>query len=102
MLRLIASELKEHAPFTAFGAITGIAIMAIVVVANVSSGISQTIFYTLHPLHIVFSALATTAMYRKHGSRRVWAVLLVGYFGSSGVATLRDAVLPDRGGTLLD
>ncbi len=102
MLRLIVSELKEHALFTAFGAITGIAIMAIVVVANVSSSISQSIFFTLHPLHVVFSALATTAMYRKYGSRRVWAVLLVGYFGSIGIATLSDAVLPYLGGTLLN
>ncbi len=101
MLRLITNELKEHAPFTAFGAITGIAVMAIVVVADVSSGISQTIFYTLHPLHIVLSALATTAMYRKYGSRRVWAVLLVGYFGSIGIATLSDAVIPYLGGVLL-
>jgi hypothetical protein len=102
MLRLIASELKEHAPFTAFGAITGVIIMVLIVLADVSSGVSQTIFYTLHPLHVVFSALATTAMYRKYGSRRVWAVLLVGYFGSIGVATLSDAVLPYLGGTLLD
>jgi hypothetical protein len=102
MLRLIVSELKEHAPFTAFGAITGIAIMAIVVVAKVSPSISQSIFFTMHPLHVVFSALATTAMYRKYGSRRVWAVLLVGYFGSIGIATLSDAVLPYLGGTLLN
>ena len=102
MLRLIASELKEHVPFTVFGAITGIVIMVIIVLANVSSGVSQTIFYTLHPLHVVFSALATTAMYRKYGSRRVWAVLLVGYFGSIGIATLSDAVLPYLGGTLLN
>ena len=102
MLRLIASELKEHAPFTAFGAITGIIIMVIIVLANVSPGVSQTIFFTLHPLHVVFSAMATTAMYRKHGSRRVWAVLLVGYFGSIGIATLSDAVLPYLGGTLLN
>ena len=102
MLRLIISELREHAPFTAFGAITGIAIMAIVVVANVSSGVSQSVFYILHPLHIVFSALATTAMYRKYGSRRVWAVILVGYFGSIGIATLSDAVIPYLGGALLD
>lgn len=102
MLRLIASELKEHAPFTAFGAITGVIIMVLIVLADVSSGVSQTIFFTLHPLHVVFSAMATTAMYKKYGSRRVWAVLLVGYFGSIGIATLSDAVLPYLGGTLLN
>lgn len=101
MLRLIANELREHAPFTAFGAITGVIIMVIIVVADVSPGVSQTIFFTLHPLHVVLSAAATTAMYRKYGSHRVWAVLLVGYFGSIGVATVSDALLPYLGGTLL-
>ncbi len=102
MLRLIASELKEHASFTAFGAITGIIIMVLIVSTKVSSGVSLSIFFTLHPLPVVFSALATTAMYRKYGSRRVWAVILVGYFGSIGIATLSDAVLPYLGGVLLD
>ena len=102
MLRLIANELREHASFTAFGAVTGVIIMVIIVVADVSSGVSQTIFFTLHPLHVFLSAVATTAMYRKHSSsRRVWAVLLVGYFGSIGVATVSDALLPYLGGTLL-
>ncbi|MDP6142180.1 MAG: hypothetical protein QGF23_01905 [Dehalococcoidales bacterium] len=102
MLRLIASELKEHAPFTAFGAITGAIIMVFIVLVDVSSEASQTIFHALHPLHVVFSSLATTAMYRKHSSRRVWVVLVVGYFGSIGVATLSDVLLPYLGGTLLD
>tara|TARA_B100000315_G_C14416949_1_gene513678 strand:+ start:61 stop:678 length:618 start_codon:yes stop_codon:yes gene_type:complete len=102
MLRLIVSELREHAPFTAFGAITGIIVMVTIVLANVSSGISEAIFLTLHPLHVVLSALATTAMYRKHGSRRVWAILLVGYFGSIGVATLSDVAVPYLGGTFLN
>lgn len=101
MLRLITNELREHAPFTAFGAITGIAIMAVMVLADVSSGVSQTIFFTLHPLHVVLSAVATTAMYRKYSSRRVWVVLLVGYFGSIGVATVSDVLFPYLGGVLL-
>ncbi len=101
MLRLITSELKEHAPFTAFGAITGIAIMAIVVLADVSSGVSQTMFFILHPLHVVLSAVATTAMYRKYGSGRLWMALMVGYLGSIGIATTSDALIPYLGGTLL-
>ena len=102
MIRLIASELKEHAPFTACGAITGVIIMLIMVLANISSGVSQVIFFTLHPLHVVFSAMATIAIYTKYGSRRVWAVLLVGYFGSIGIATLSDVLIPYLGGTLLN
>ncbi len=101
MFRRIASELREHAPFTAFGAVTGIVIMVLVVLANVSTGASQTIFFGLHPAHVVLSALVTSAMYRKYSKGRIWAVLLVGYAGSVGIATISDAIVPYLGGTLL-
>jgi len=101
MFRRIASELREHAPFTAFGAVTGIVIMVLVVLANVSTGVSQTIFFGLHPAHVVLSALVTSAMYRKYSKGRIWAVFLVGYAGSVGIATISDAIVPYLGGTLL-
>ncbi len=102
MLRQIVSELTEHAPFTAIGTASGIIIIAIIVFGNVSAQISQTAFYTLHPLHVVLSAIATTAMYRKYSKGKVWAAILIGYFGSIGIATLSDAVIPYLGGVLLN
>lgn len=102
MLRRIASELKEHAPFTAIGAVTGIIIMVIIVFADVSSPISQATFYTLHPLHVVLSALVTTAMYMKYRKGKLWAAILIGYAGSVGIATLSDAVIPFLEGTTLN
>ncbi len=101
MLRRIANELREHTLFTALGAVTGVIIMAIIVFGNVPHQVSQTAFYTLHPLHIVFSALATTAMYKKYGNGKIWAAILIGYIGSIGIATLSDAVTPYLGGALL-
>ena len=101
MLRRIANELREHAPFTIFGAVTGVIIMVIIVFGNVPSQVSQTAFYTLHPLHVILSALATTAMYRKYSNGKIWAAILVGYFGSIGIATLSDAIIPYLGGALL-
>jgi len=101
MLRRIASELAHHVPFTAFGAITGIIIIVIIVFGNVPPSISQTTFYTLHPVHVVLSALVTTAMYKKYGNAKMWAAVLIGYFGSIGIATISDAVIPYLGGTLL-
>lgn len=101
MLKRIASELKEHAPFTALGAVSGIAIIALIVFANVPSQISRLIFYSLHPAHVVLSALVTTAMYRKYGNRKIWTAILIGYFGSIGVTTLSDALMPYLGGALL-
>ena len=100
MLRQIASELKNHAPFTAFGAVTGVIIMVIVVFGNIPPSISQTTFYILHPLHVILSALVTTAMYKKNSNGKIWAAVLIGYFGSIGIATISDAVIPYLGGLL--
>jgi len=83
------------------GAITGIIIMVIIVFGNVPASISQTSFYTLHPAHVVLSALATTAMYKKYSNGKIWAAVLIGYFGSIGIATISDAVIPYLGGALL-
>jgi len=101
MVRRIANELKSHALFTSFGAITGIIIMAIMVLGNVPSGISHTLFYILHPVHVVLSAIVTTAMYKRHSKGKVWAVILIGYVGSISIATLSDVVIPYLGGVLL-
>lgn len=102
MIRQIANELKRHAPFTFFGAITGIILMAIIVLANVPPQTSRTLFYILHPFHVVLSALVTTAMYKQHSKGKVWAVILIGYVGSIGIATLSDAIIPYLGGVLLN
>jgi hypothetical protein len=101
MLRRILSELKAHAPFTAIGAVTGIIVMAIILITDLSSSTSEAIFYTLHPLHVVLSALVTTAMYRRYSRGRLWAAILIGYFGSVGIATLSDAVIPFVEGSAL-
>ena len=102
MLKQISKELRRHIPFTMFGAITGIIIMIIMVFFHTSKGISNAIFYTLHPLHVVLSALATTAMYKLHGKGKLWVAILIGYTGSIGIATLSDAIIPYLGGGLLN
>jgi hypothetical protein len=101
MLKRIAQELRRHAPFTALGALTGIIIMVIIVFGNIPTQISQTAFYTLHPIHVVLSALVTTAMYTKYRKAKIWAVVLIGWTGSIGIATMSDALVPYLGGTLL-
>jgi hypothetical protein len=105
MLKLIVSELKHHAPFTALGAVSGIVIMLIILFGNMLPQVSQvsyTVFYILHPLHITLSAIVTTAMYKKYGNGKIWVILLIGYFGSIGIGTLSDSVIPYLGEILLD
>jgi len=101
MLKRIAIELRSHVPFTAGGAATGIIFMVIIVLGNVPASISQTAFYTLHPIHVILSAMVTTAMYRRYGGK-IWAAILIGYIGSIGIATLSDAVIPYLGAALLN
>ena len=104
MLRHIIDELRVHIPFTVLGAVIGIAIMLIIVSLNALprvSQVSETVFYVLHPSHVVLSALVTTAIYKKHGNGKIWAIILVGYCGSIGIATLSDSIIPYLGETLL-
>ena len=107
MLKLIAHELKHHAPFTALGAVTGIVVMVAIVFGNALPlvlPVSHTVFYILHPLHVALSAVVTTAMYKTHsqGQSKLWAIILIGYFGSIGIGTLSDSVIPYLGEVLLD
>lgn len=102
MFRRIVTELKEHLPFTAFGAITGIIIMVILVLGRVPSQVSHTVFYTLHPIHVILSALVTTAMYRRYSRGKIWAPVIIGYCGSIGIATISDAIIPYLEGVSLN
>ena len=101
MLRRIVKELRVHAPYTALGAVSGIVIMMIIVYGNVPSRASYIAFYSLHPIHVLLSALATTAMYARYKKCKLWQALLIGWTGSIGIATLSDVVVPYLGGSLL-
>jgi len=110
-IKHISKELKRHIPFTSFGALTGILI--IFVSLRMPKNISYNIFYVLHPIHVVLSALVTASIYKLHTcghfNKRcikcqcnLWILLLIGYAGSIGIATLSDSVIPFLGETLLN
>jgi hypothetical protein len=104
MFRRVISELREHIPFTTFGAIIGIVIMLIIVLTDTLHHVSQisySVFYVLHPTHVILSAIVTTALFKKHGRSNIWATILVGYVGSIGIATLSDSLIPYLGESLL-
>ena len=106
MLKTILAELRIHAPFTIFGALSGIALMW--AFRNMPEAMAHRAFYIFHPLHVVLSALVTSSMYQRykcHDPRlkcNLFTLLLVGYFGSVGIATLSDSIIPFLGETLLD
>lgn len=111
MVTQIARELKTHAPFTAFGALTGIVLMGLC--QALPYDLSYGAFYLLHPIHVLLSALVTAAMYRLHTCQRIsgnciqgrcnlWRLLVIGYVGSVGIATLSDSVIPYLGEVMLN
>jgi len=105
-MRQILRELKNHAPFTAFGAITGIVLIVVIILFNVLSQVtrvSSIIFYILHPAHVVLSAIATTAMYKLNRTdfKLLWGII-IGYTGSIVIATLSDSLIPYLGELLLN
>jgi len=106
MLKQIGKELKNHAPFTSFGAFTGIMVMALFY--QLPSHTSFTIFYILHPVHVLLSALVTSSIFEihKHKSMKdgyiLPALLVIGYTGSIGIATVSDSIIPFLGEILLN
>jgi len=62
----------------------------------------ETLFWALHPSHVFFSALVTTAMYRRHTQGKIFMTLAIGYFGSVGIGTLSDCIIPYIGEILLE
>lgn len=100
LLKQIAYELKRHAPFTAFGALSGVILMGIMILVGLSYETPHIIFHVLHPLHIVLSALVTTAMYRRYRGGVAMAVG-IGFVGSIAICSTSDIVFPYIGGVLL-
>jgi hypothetical protein len=99
-LRLILTELKNHAPFTLFGASTGMVCMLLF--RNTGPDVNLRLFQVFHPGHVILSALVTASMYELYeGKAGIVKILLVGYFGSIGIATLSDCVLPFFGESLM-
>lgn len=101
-LQTIIKELRIHAPFTSIGTATGIVLMMIIIKSGMSRETSAVFFWALHPIHVFLSALVTAGMYRLHGNKGFWKTMAIGYFGSIGIATLSDSIIPFIGEILLD
>lgn len=99
-LRQISFELKEHIPFTALGAVSGVIFMLLF--RNLGQSASHFLFAVFHPTHVLIGAMVTSAMFRLHRRKTNFIiVLLVGYIGSVGIATLSDSIIPYLGEELL-
>jgi len=102
MLPKIIKELEEHIPFTIIGSILGVILMFFIY--NIPKNISYNIFYTLHPLHVLLSAIVTSSIYIIYSKKdfKLWKLILIGYIGSVGIATLSDSIIPYLGEIMLN
>lgn len=99
-LNAVFVELRSHAPFTLFGAVTGV--LAMLLFAGAAPQVSHRLFQVFHPTHVVLSAIVTASLFRLHETKRGFlVVLVVGYVGAIGVSTLSDSVLPFFGESIL-
>lgn len=107
----IIIELKHHSPFTAIGAVSGIIVMLLF--QNIQKEYALNIFYILHPLHVFLSALVTASIFKLHtcgkfdkkclqGKCNFIVLLIIGYIGSIGIATLSDCIIPYLSEAMLD
>ncbi|MDD2302706.1 MAG: hypothetical protein PHG30_09105 [Eubacteriales bacterium] len=102
MFKTVLYELRAHAPFTLMGTLTGMIILWISLTGQLSRSTFETLFWVLHPAHVFLSALVTTAMYRCHSQGKIITTLAIGYFGSIGIGTLSDCIIPYIGEILLE
>ncbi|MHC4917213.1 MAG: hypothetical protein ACYTGB_17165 [Planctomycetota bacterium] len=119
--RALRGEFLEHFPFTVLSVAVGLIMLGLLTFVAVLlappgggaggehvaaavhpsfSSAAAVLFHVFHPLHMLFSAIATTAMFWRH-ERRVFKALLVGAVGSIGICGLSDIILPYTAGLLI-
>ncbi len=96
-------ELLEHAPFSVSAVAIGLVIAGVICYlspANVEAGhhhdgetVHFGLFHLLHPVHMFFSAAATTAMFWRYDRTAIKAII-VGLIGAVGVCGLSDIGVP--------
>lgn len=102
----VIGELKDHLPFTVISSIVAmvlVGIMTAVVFAlndDVVAQGSRKLFHIFHPIHILFSATATSAMFWRH-EKKVAKAVLVGVLGSILICGISDAIIPFYSGYFL-
>lgn len=99
-VKIVGQELWSHSPFTLLGAAVGLLFMYLF--KDISKENALRLFAVFHPLHVVLSAMVTAALFKLHRKASSFILILViGYVGSIGVATLSDCILPYLGQSIL-
>jgi len=104
----VLAEVTEHLPYTIASSAVGMTLVGLLTgLAHLAqrqamlTAIAGDFFHLFHPLHLLFSAITTTAMFWRH-DRRFGRALLVGFFGTVIPCGLSDYYFPYLGGQLLN
>jgi hypothetical protein len=121
-LKEIAHEFKHHFPFTVFSAAAGIIIVSIIFVILTSIPVideengtveeqdhdhgesfahsTHQLFHVFHPMHCLFSASATTAMFWRYDKKLIKSIL-IGLIGSLAICGISDIFMPYLSSSLI-
>ncbi len=102
----VKEELRIHFPYSIFSALVAIGFAALFSEVFLQGNTQQVIeassglFHILHPTHLLFSAIAISAMFWTH-EKKLWKAVLVGIFATVPVCSIGDILIPYLGGLLL-
>jgi len=102
----VVDELREHLPYSIFSVAIGMMFLGILTFISGIFGTgdisdpSKELFHIFHPVHLLFSATATTAMFWRHDKGFVKAIV-IGFIGSIGICGISDIFIPYLSGILL-
>ena len=96
----ILKELKHHMPFTLVVSLfAGVLVALAFILTLTTSNFLLGSFETIHPLHVLVSAAATAAIYKKY-KKSVLGAIVVGAVGAILVGSISDVLLPWVAGNL--
>jgi len=101
--RHILEELQKHLPYTIFSVAVGMMTLGaftVLIEAKKFPQASQNLFHIFHPLHILFSAIATTAMFWRH-DKRILKAVFIGFVGAVSLCGISDILIPFVAGYFL-
>lgn len=102
----IWTELRHHLPFSVLSVSIGIILVGTFTVITEMLGVydvspySENLFHIFHTVHLLFSAIATTAMFWQH-EKKVFKTIIIGFVGSVGICGISDIIIPYISGFLL-
>jgi hypothetical protein len=96
---IIVQELKEHWPLALVASLFAAGLAILILSFNGTAAVVGDLFEILHPLHVLVSAAATSAIYYKY-RKSVVGGIIIGVIGAILIGTLSDVLFPWISGNL--